>query len=302
MGMAITSNSLYVASIGNIFRYVKEVGEVGKRGDTEVVFDASYYPRQVLLCGDHDLHDLKVNSKGDVFYVSSLFNCVCRPSFNKSFEVFWVPPWITSNALGELAQEDRCHLNGLCLVDDVPKYVTAASQGDIISIWKEKKSQKKGVVYDIVENKVVCEGLSHPHSPKYHNGKLWILESGTGQVGWIDMENSKFMPMKFIPGFLRGMYLVDNFLFVCSSLDRHDTAFDHIALGDILAETGIDAKCGVWILNLDTFDLIGNIQFNNVKELYDIVVMQNTVNPVLFTVDNGILMNKFHVEDKRVKK
>jgi uncharacterized protein (TIGR03032 family) len=295
------SDTLYVASIGNIFKLANvgpekekvDVSQNGTQTQREIQFDAVYYPRSVVLCGDHDLHDLKVTDKG-VFYVSSLFNCVCTPSDTKSFAVHWVPPWITKNAAGKLAQEDRCHLNGLCCDNKgVPRYVTSACRSDMNGGWREKASQRRGVVFDIVENKAVCEGLSHPHSPKLHKDKLWILESGTGSVGYV--ENEKFVPMKFIPGFLRGMCFFENFLMVCSSLDRHDDVFKHIPLGEILKEKETESKCAIWVLNADTMDMVGMIEFTGgVVEQYDIVALP-FVKPHIYHVSNSILVERFHV-------
>ena len=37
----------------------------------------------------------------------------------------WRPPFITA-----LAAEDRCHLNGLAIVDGRPRYVTALGETD----------------------------------------------------------------------------------------------------------------------------------------------------------------------------
>lgn len=304
-------SSMHVASIGNIFKFqnmgpekvVPEIVEEGEE-DNEVGYDASFYPRSVVLCGDTDLHDLKM--VGDTpYYVSSLFNCVCKTSDASSFAVHWVPPWITRNALGELSQEDRCHLNGLCCVDGVPKYVTSASMTDEIGGWREKSKNKTGVVWDIVSNKLVCSGLSHPHSPKWdsESGKLWILNSGTGQVGWVDVNSddpsTSFHPVKFVPGFLRGSAIhgsgKDKVITVCTSLDRHDSAFDHIELGSILKTKDVESKCGIWVLNINTLDVVGTITFKGIAELYDIIAIP-FIYPSHYTVNSKCLLTRFHIE------
>ena len=40
-----------------------------------------------------------------------------------------------------------------------------------------------------------------PHSPRWHQGKLWVLNSGTGYLGTVDIETGKFDPLVFCPGF-----------------------------------------------------------------------------------------------------
>ena len=63
---------------------------------------------------------------------------------------------------------------------------------------------------DITTNEIVCEGLSMPHSPRWANGKLWVLNAGTGHLGWVDFETKKFVPLAFFPGFLRGLSIIGN--------------------------------------------------------------------------------------------
>jgi hypothetical protein len=33
---------------------------------------------------------------------------------------------------------------------------------------------------------IVIGGLSMPHSPRLYGGRLWVLNSGTGELGWIE--------------------------------------------------------------------------------------------------------------------
>ncbi|GEM_PF-5901273 len=42
------------------------------------------------------------------------------------------PPFIS-----RLAAEDRCHLNGLAIVNGRAKYVTAVSQSDVAEGWRD---------------------------------------------------------------------------------------------------------------------------------------------------------------------
>ena len=41
-----------------------------------------------------------------------------------------------------------------------------------------------GVLMDVRSGEVIMRGLSMPHSPRWYDGRLWLLESGTGGVGW----------------------------------------------------------------------------------------------------------------------
>ena len=96
-----------------------------------------------------------------------------------SFVPTWQPPFIS-----KLTPDDRCHLNGLALVGGVPTWATACGTGDSPAGWRDARSGG-GVVLHIPTNRIAATGLSMPHSPRWHAGKLWLLNSGTGQLGWV---------------------------------------------------------------------------------------------------------------------
>src|SRR5205085_2915823 len=80
----------------------------------------------------------------------------------------WRPPFITA-----LAAEDRCHLNGLGVVEGQPKYVTALGETDAAGGWRADKPQG-GCLIDVPSGEVISRGLSMPHSPRWHDGRLWL--------------------------------------------------------------------------------------------------------------------------------
>src|SRR5947209_15759758 len=56
----------------------------------------------------------------ELWFVNTRFSCLCTIDRAHSFVPRWRPPYITA-----LAPEDRCHLNGLGLVNGEVRYVTA---------------------------------------------------------------------------------------------------------------------------------------------------------------------------------
>ena len=58
------------------------------------------------------------------------------------------PPFISA-----YAAEDRCHLNGLAIVDGQPRYVTALGQSDTRGGWRAGKSNG-GIVMSVPD--VTC--------------------------------------------------------------------------------------------------------------------------------------------------
>lgn len=269
MGMGRHKDMFYLTNYGQIIAFKSDgPGKSRQHGQ----FTDRYFSQHAFCGGDVDVHDVRPTSKG-VFFVSTKYNCVAKPSLTNTMDVYWYPPWISLQD-GHLKAEDRCHLNGLCCVDDVPKYVTCASMGDTLGHWRDHTSE--GVVYDIVENKVVCQDIWSPHSPQWYDGKLWILESGTGNFGYVDFEKKKFVPKVFIPGFLRGLYFNGGYAYIGSSLDRHDRSFKDLPLSDILICKKQAAICGIRVVDMKTLSVVHELNIHpliGMKEIYDVVCL-----------------------------
>ncbi len=246
-------------------------------------FDACYVPRTVHITGRLDAHDVGLDDTGQVVFVNTRFNCLATPSSRHSFEVLWKPSFITA-----LVDEDRCHLNGLAMQDGKPKYVTAVSRSNTIDGWRDRRADG-GIVIDVKTDKIVCDGLSMPHSPRMHNGELWLLNAGTGELGTVEFnnvehseKNSKgyFKPKVFCPGFLRGLSFHGNLAFVGLSKPRYKR-FEGLALDQKLKETDSEPWCGVQIIDLTTGTCVDWLRINgNVGELYDVEVLKNVVLPM----------------------
>ena len=289
-----STKNLIISNVGNILTFRDkgslEHPQYGK-------FDNNFIPQFGYYSGDVDVHDVCETSTGEIYYVSALFSCVCKPTKNGSFKPYWLPPWIS-----RYAAEDRCHLNGLCLVNDVPRYVTSTCQGDSMGSWRHSGQNGKGIVYDIVENKVVCSGLMNPHSPRWYRDKLWIMESGTGYFGYIDFDKNEFIKCAFVPTFLRGMDFIDNYAIVAGSLPRHDPAFGELPIGSEIEKRSLDPTCGVWVINLDTFDAEHQLFFNlPVKELYDVSIIPQTKRTRVLDLTDPTLLNLFYLNSEEEK-
>lgn len=283
------TENLIISNVGNIIVY-KDKGAL--KNSQFGVFDTNFIPQVGYFSGDVDVHDVCETKSGEIYYISALFSCICQPTNNGSFKPYWLPPWID-----KYAAEDRCHLNGLCLVDDVPRYVTSACQGNSMGSWKHSGQKGKGIVYDIVEDRVVCSELLNPHSPRWYRDKLWVMESGTGYFGYVDLEKEEFVKCAFIPAFLRGLDFIDNFAVIAGSLPRHDPAFGELPIGKEIEDRGLDPTCGIWILNLDSFDLEHQLYFNPpVKELYDIAVIPSSKRGRVFDLTDPDLLNLFYLD------
>ena len=205
-----------------------------------------------------------------MIFVNTRFNCLATPSDRHSFEPVWRPPFISA-----LVDEDRCHLNGLAMEDGRPRFVTAVSRSDTIDDWRDRRADG-GIVIDVEKNEIVCTGLSMPHSPRLYRGELWVLNSGTGELGIVrgaESGNGVFEPRVFCPGFLRGLAFFGNFAFVGLSKPRYKR-FEGLALDQKLTDADSEPWCGVQIIDLTSGSCVDWFRIDGeVQELYDLEVI-----------------------------
>ncbi len=245
-------------------------------------FDACYLARTVHVTGALDAHDVGVDKNGDIIFVNTRFNCLAKVSPRHSFEMLWKPPFISA-----LIDEDRCHLNGLAMEDGEAAYVTAVSRSDTIDGWRDRRADG-GIVIDVRKNEIICEGLSMPHSPRMHNGQLWVLNAGTGELGVVNRSEGgmgKFEARVFCPGFLRGLAFHGKYAFVGLSKPRYKR-FEGLALDEKLKAADSEPWCGVQVIDLEKNSCVDWFRIDgNVGELYDLEVISNVVCPM--TVSPG---------------
>ncbi len=233
-------------------------------------YDRLYVPRAGFTTGDLDIHDIAVEADGRVVFVATGINALATLSERYSCEVLWLPPFIS-----RVAREDRCHLNGLALRDGKARYATAVSRSDAVDGWRERR-QEGGVVLDVVHDTVLAAGLSMPHSPRWYQGRLWLLNSGQGEFGHLDVTSGKFVPVAFCPGYPRGLAFHGDYAFVGLSKAR-DATFSGLALSGRLAAKDTEARCGVMVIDLRTGDSLHWVRLDGVvTELFDVQILPET--------------------------
>jgi uncharacterized protein (TIGR03032 family) len=245
-----------------------------KPGQQHQGYDRLYVPAVGHTTGDLDAHDLAIDSAGRVVFVATGFGCLATLAERASFAPLWRPPF-----LSKLVPEDRCHLNGLALVDGKPRYVTAVSTSDVVDGWRDRR-RDGGVVLDVPAGRVVTAGLSMPHSPRWYRGRLWLHDSGTGQFGSVDPARGAFEPLTFCPGYLRGLAFAGDYAVVGLSRPRRDKTFGGLALDDELAKRGAEARCGLHVIDLRSGDVAHWVRVEGmVSELYDVAVLPGVRRP-----------------------
>jgi uncharacterized protein (TIGR03032 family) len=271
MGLWADGQALWLATAYQLWRFENVLAP----GITHEGHDRLYVPRLGHTTGDLDVHDVALDCTGRVVFVNTRFNCLATLHPRHSFAPLWQPPFIS-----KLAPEDRCHLNGLALQEGQPRYVTAVSTSDVVDGWRDRR-RDGGVVIDVQTGRIVVSGLSMPHSPRWHQGRLWLHDSGTGYFGHADLERGAFVPLAFCPGYLRGLAFSGNQAVVGLSRPRHDRTFSGLALDENLAARQADARCGLLVIDLRSGDTVHWLRLEGmVSELYDVAVLPGVVRPM----------------------
>jgi len=266
-------------------------------GETYQEADRLYVPSQSYTTGSLNVHDLVLGRDGRPIFINTDFSCLATIADGYSFAPIWQPPFIT-----KLVTEDRCHLNGLGMVEGEPTYVTTCSMTDSAAGWRSHRNDG-GIVMHIPSNEVVVGNLSMPHSPRWYQGKLWLLNAGTGELGYID--DHKFVPIAFCQGFVRGLAFWGDLAIVGLSKLR-SASFSGLVLEERLLAEGKTAQCGLMTINIHSGEIVHSLFLDKpIEELFDVVVLPNVARPmslgfqdedierlVTFPSSNGLVTTK----------
>jgi uncharacterized protein (TIGR03032 family) len=270
MGMAFDGNRLAIATQIQITSFV----DPSKGQKTADGYDAVFVPQSAFFTADLDVHDLAFTEKAETIFANTLFSCLAAASLTHSFRPIWRPPFIS-----RLAAEDRCHLNGLAMRDGKPAYVTCVAETDVADGWRDHRADG-GIIVDVATNKIVCRGLSMPHSPRVRDGVLWVLNSGTGEVGTVDLAKGRFVPVAFCPGYLRGLTFVGQYAVVGLSEPRENHTFAGLPLQDRIVAEKVEPRCGVYVIDTKTGDVVHWLRLQGVvTELYDVLTLPKMTRP-----------------------
>ena len=265
-------NGFFMSSLHQIWRFENML----RAGENADGFDRLYVPQVGNTTGDCDIHDMAVDRDDQLVFVNTLFSCLATTSDTHSFRPIWQPPFIS-----KLAAEDRCHLNGLAMRDGKPAYVTAVATSDAADGWREHR-QDGGVVIDIASDTIIASGLSMPHSPRWYQDRLWLCNSGTGEFGYLDLNNGSFQPIAFCAGYLRGVAFHGDYALIGTSKPRHNKTFTGLALDQALIDRHVEARCTIQVIDLRSGDAVHWIRFEGVvQELYDVIALPGVRNPSL---------------------
>jgi uncharacterized protein (TIGR03032 family) len=277
-GLWTDGNTLWASGLHTLWRFGDDLGGRTMANGA----DRCFVPREGRVTGQIDIHDISLGDPGQfggpagqepIFVVTS-WNCLATISDTASFRALWQPPFISARV-----GEDRCHLNGLAMDGARAAYVSAVSRSDVADGWRERR-RDGGVILDVTSGEVVATGLSMPHSPRLYDGRLWVLNSGRGELSVIDPKDGTVTPVAFCPGYARGLAFIGRYVVVGLSRPRRNQTFEGLELDDRLAARDAAPRCGLLVIDIDSGRSVEWLRFEHtIHELYDVAILPNVRQP-----------------------
>jgi uncharacterized protein (TIGR03032 family) len=248
---------VYLASTRNpnqIFDFKPVISRV-PRGDVRVEPSSSrplvpvrsrFYP------GCSYLHDLALVG-GELHGNAVGQNAVVRLDEDGSMKPVWWPRCVET-AKGPIIEQNHIQLNSIAAGRDLSRSYFSASS-DVISVRRPGHlnfpTDKRGVIFDGATREPMARGLTRPHSARLHREKLWVANSGYGELGII--LKGGFEPVVRLPGWTRGLCFRGRWAFVGTS--RVIPRFRQYAPGlDVESST-----CGVHVIDTQTGRVLGSL-------------------------------------------
>lgn len=267
MGIAVGADRIAVAGKGQIWS-LPDHSELAAGIAPTGRYDRCWLPRSSTVTGEIQCHEIAwgITDSGepDLWIVNTLFSCLAGLDPRYSFVPRWQPPFIS-----RLAAEDRCHLNGLATRDGVPAFVSVMAPTDEPGGWRKARNDS-GAVLEVPSGEAVTTGLAMPHSPRWHDGSLFVLNSGMGRLERVDPSTGHREAVAVVPGYARGLAFHEDLAFVGLSKIRETAIFG----GAPIAGYHDQLRCGVGVIELSTGNTVATLQFaTGVEEIFDVQVV-----------------------------
>jgi uncharacterized protein (TIGR03032 family) len=262
MGIAVEADRIAVGSLSQIW-LLKGQSDIAARVEPAGQYDHCFITRSSHVTGEIRVHEMAWCA-GELWFVNTLFSCLCTPHPALSFVPRWKPRFISS-----LIPGDCCHLNGVAVAGGVVRYVTALAETDTAEGWRQHRLSG-GCLIDVVSSETCARGFAMPHSPRIHEGRVWLLDSGSGWLVTVDADSGRAEKVAELPGYPRGLAFAGRYAVVGLSRIRVKSGFSDLPI----ASRGTDLKCGVAFVELSSGRLVSLLEFpSGIHETFDVQIL-----------------------------
>lgn len=278
MGIAVKPGTIAVCTRKEVW-FLRGAPDIAAKLQPPGRYDACFLARTSHFTDDLQAHEAAwINPVGDetqvggseFWIVNTRFSCLCALHPHYSFAPRWRPAFISA-----LRPEDRCHLNGLAVVNGLPRYVTALAETDTPAGWRAVK-HNGGCLLEVPGGQLVARGLSLPHSPRVAGDKLFFLHSGKGELALVDPKQGQVTSVAAVPGIARGLAIHGDYAFI--GLSRARPTLEGVP---VVADRE-KLQCGLCVIDLRTGGVVADLRFTaGLEEVFDVQVLPGMVSPFI---------------------
>lgn len=164
--------------------------------------------RAAFLPGSLYLHDLGL--VGGKLHANAVGqNAVVRLGEDGSCKRVWWPHCIETEE-GPVFDRNHLQLNSIAAGRTIASSFFSASSDRVSRLCPGHRRfpvDGRGVIFSGRTGEPVCRGLTRPHSARMHAGRIWVANSGYGELGVVS--KGRFDAALTLPGWTRGLCLVD---------------------------------------------------------------------------------------------
>jgi uncharacterized protein (TIGR03032 family) len=219
------------------------------------------------------LHDLALVGRA-LFASATGQNAVVRLDAEGGAQPVWWPRCVdASKEAGPRFGRNEIQLNSIAAGSTLAASYFTASAAEPSSRRPGSRGflvDRRGVVFGGRSRTPVTRGLTRPHSARLHRRRLWVANSGYGELVLCELPSERFRVVARLPGWTRGMCHRDGIAFVGTS--RVLPRFRHYA-------PGLDARrsrCGVHAVELRTGRVLGSLLWPAGDQIFAIEWIQSS--------------------------
>jgi uncharacterized protein (TIGR03032 family) len=208
--------------------------------------------RARFLPGCLYIHDLAMI--GGRLYANSVGqNAIVELPASGGHERVWWPKCVETDD-GPIFGRNHLQLNSIAAGETVEASFFSASTDEITDLRPGDPAfpvDRRGVIFSGATGEPIARGLTRPHSARIWGNRVWVDNSGYGEVGFV--EKGVFTVASRLPGWTRGLCFCDKVMFVGTS--RVLPRFTSYA-------PGLDPKegiCGVHAVDVKSGEILGSI-------------------------------------------
>jgi uncharacterized protein (TIGR03032 family) len=205
----------------------------------------------------YDIHEIEFVDNSEILACDSRASSLTRLSLGFK-SITWTVPGVDLNT-----NDSRSLVNGVCVENNLPKYITVLGISNIADGWRDEANQSRSALINVQTNEIILHNLIFPHSPTLDEETVYFLNSGLNQVCKWSPGDNDFTVISTLNGWTRGLIVLDQYLLVGISQGRQSAVPNVIS--NQLDEPGIA------IIDKVTGELV-EFESLDVKEIFDLII------------------------------